>query len=127
MASKQTKLRAIDLFAGIGGIRLGFKMAFRRSPLGVSFGNEPEDEIEFVYANEIDKFACETYAANYGDNPYGDLTKVTPEDLPDSGSALILRVVENGRLHTEGTLNIPKGLAVVDIQLVGDLPLGRRL
>ena len=46
--------RAIDLFAGIGGIRMGFDLAF---------GNE----IETVYACEFDENACKTYRANFND------------------------------------------------------------
>ena len=62
--------RAIDLFAGIGGIRLGFIQAFN-------------DEMEFVFSNEIDPYCCQTYEANYGENPIGDITKINPEDIPD--------------------------------------------
>lgn len=62
--------RAIDLFAGIGGIRLGFQQAF-------------EDKIKFVFSNEIDDDACKTYEANFGENPKGDITKVNPDDIPD--------------------------------------------
>ena len=47
--------RAIDLFAGIGGIRLGFEQVFK-------------DKIKFVYANEIDPYACKTYQENFGEN-----------------------------------------------------------
>ena len=46
-------LKSIDLFAGIGGIRLGFEQAF---------GNE----IETVFVSEIDAKAQETYEANFG-------------------------------------------------------------
>jgi DNA (cytosine-5)-methyltransferase 1 len=46
--------RAIDLFAGIGGIRLGFQNAF-------------EDRIKFVYSNDNDPACCETYQANFGE------------------------------------------------------------
>lgn len=61
--------RAIDLFAGIGGIRLGFEQAF---------GNK----IEFVFSSEIDKYAQQTYAANFGDLPSGDITKIDEKDIP---------------------------------------------
>jgi len=45
--------RAIDLFAGIGGIRLGFQNAFK-------------DRIKFVYSNDNDPACCKTYEANFG-------------------------------------------------------------
>jgi len=63
-------LRAIDLFAGIGGIRLGFQQIF---------GNN----IKFVFSNEIDKYCCETYIKNFGVNPYGDIRKVNIEKIPN--------------------------------------------
>lgn len=63
------KYRAIDLFAGIGGIRLGFQQAFK-------------EDIEFVFSSEIDKYACQTYSANFGDVPYGDITKIHESDIP---------------------------------------------
>ncbi len=62
--------KAIDLFAGIGGIRLGFQMAF-------------QDEIEFVYTNEINEHCCKTYEANFDENPQGDIRKLNiKKDLP---------------------------------------------
>ena len=64
------KYRAIDLFAGIGGLRLGFQRAF---------GNE----IEFVFASEINQFACDTYEANFGERPDGDITEIPPKSVPD--------------------------------------------
>lgn len=56
----------IDLFAGIGGIRMGFEDA----------GGE------CVFTSEWDKFAQETYQANFGELPYGDITKIEPEEIP---------------------------------------------
>lgn len=66
----QTQYRAIDLFAGIGGIRLGFQKAL---------GNQ----IKFVFASEIDKYARMTYESNFGDIPHGDITKIEPQDIPE--------------------------------------------
>src|SRR3989304_5339283 len=48
MAKKKPK--AIDLFAGIGGIRIGFESA----------------GFEIVYSNDFDKKAAETYRQNFG-------------------------------------------------------------
>lgn len=63
--------KSIDLFAGIGGIRLGFDQAF---------GND----IETVFVSEWDKKAQETYIANFGEKPkiFGDITKINEIDIP---------------------------------------------
>lgn len=61
------KFTFIDLFAGIGGIRLGFE----------HFGGE------CVFSSEWDKSAQDTYEANFGERPTGDITKINPESIPD--------------------------------------------
>jgi len=61
---------AIDLFAGIGGIRQGFEQIFN-------------NKIHFVFASEIDKFAQQTYESNYGHLPSGDITKIHPNEIPN--------------------------------------------
>lgn len=67
---KKAKYRAIDLFAGIGGLRLGFKESFK-------------SEIEFVFSSEIYERAIQVYEENFGENPKGDITKILPEEIPD--------------------------------------------
>lgn len=63
-------IKIIDLFAGIGGIRLGFQRAF--------------EEIDCVFTSEIDKYAIKTYAENFGkENIYGDITKILEQDIPN--------------------------------------------
>ena len=57
----------IDLFAGIGGIRLGFE----------SVGGK------CVFSSEFDEDACKTYEANFGEHPSGDITKIDAKDIPD--------------------------------------------
>ncbi len=57
----------IDLFAGIGGIRLGFE----------SVGGH------CVFSSEFDEAACKTYEANFGEHPSGDITKIDAKDIPD--------------------------------------------
>lgn len=57
----------IDLFAGIGGIRLGFE----------SVGGH------CVFSSEFDENACKTYEANFGEHPSGDITKIDAKDIPD--------------------------------------------
>ena len=64
------KFRLIDLYAGIGGIRLGFDQALGNSA-------------RFVFSNEINKNCCATYEANFGENPSGDITKISSSDIPD--------------------------------------------
>lgn len=65
------KMKAIDLFAGIGGIRLGFDKAFG-------------DEIETVFVSEWDEHAQKTYRANFQDNfeIEGDITKIDEKSIP---------------------------------------------
>lgn len=57
----------IDLFAGIGGIRIAFER------LGG----------ECVFSSEIDKYCAETYEANFNEVPEGDITKIDSKDIPD--------------------------------------------
>lgn len=64
-------IRFIDLFAGTGGIRLGFEQAC----------NELDIKHKCVYSSEIDKNAVKSYELNFGENPLSDIREV--EDLPD--------------------------------------------
>lgn len=61
------KFKMIDLFAGIGGIRLPFQ----------ELGGK------CVFTSEWDKFAQKTYRINYGEQPEGDITKVSSSSIPD--------------------------------------------
>lgn len=63
--------KAIDLFAGIGGIRMGFDRAFGRS-------------IETVFVSEWDEYAQKTYSANFDDSfeIAGDITKISEREIP---------------------------------------------
>ena len=64
-------LKSIDLFAGIGGIRMGFDNAFT-------------DNIKTVFVSEWDKFAQQTYSANFTDgiSINGDITQIDEKDIP---------------------------------------------
>lgn len=62
-----TSLRFIDLFAGIGGIRIAFERA----------------GAECVFSSEWDKMAQKTYFENFGDMPAGDITKISSDEIPD--------------------------------------------
>jgi len=57
----------IDLFAGIGGTRLAFEKAGGKC----------------VFSSEWNKFSQETYAANFGEIPDGDITGISEEAIPD--------------------------------------------
>lgn len=59
----------IDLFAGIGGIRLGFESIGGRC----------------VFTSEWNKFSEKTYKANFGETEMfaGDITQVQENDIPD--------------------------------------------
>lgn len=56
----------IDLFAGVGGIRLPFQ----------------EMGGKCVFTSEWDKFSKKTYAANYGEYPNGDITQIRADEIP---------------------------------------------
>lgn len=63
----KAKFTFIDLFAGIGGTRLGFESA----------GGE------CIFTSEWDAHAQRTYQANFGDRPHGDITKISSDEIPD--------------------------------------------
>jgi DNA (cytosine-5)-methyltransferase 1 len=60
------KFKFIDLFAGIGGIRIPFE----------ELGGE------CVFSSEWDKFSQQTYEANFGEIPDGDITEIDAKDIP---------------------------------------------
>lgn len=62
----ERKFTFIDLFAGIGGMRLGFERAG-----GLC-----------VFSSEYDKSAQTTYQRNHGEVPFGDITKIAEKDIP---------------------------------------------
>lgn len=67
-------IRYIDLFAGIGGIRLGVSNSLIKHDL----------DCRCVLSSEIDEKACETYQMNFGASPSGDVRSITdiePFDL----------------------------------------------
>ncbi len=66
-----TMIRSIDLFAGIGGIRLGFERSFK-------------NDIKTVFVSEWDEYAQKTYKDNFKDKfeIAGDITKIKEEDIP---------------------------------------------
>lgn len=66
-STKSDKFTFIDLFAGIGGMRIAFESAGGKC----------------VYSNEWNKFSQKTYFDNFGDMPDGDITKVDAKTIPD--------------------------------------------
>lgn len=64
---KESTFTFIDLFAGIGGMRIGFQKAGGHC----------------VFSSEFDKNAQATYYENHGDFPFGDITKIPVEDIPE--------------------------------------------
>jgi len=60
-------MRFIDLFAGVGGFRLGMESAGH----------------ECVWSCEIDKYCKQVYKEHFGDEPYGDISAINPADIPD--------------------------------------------
>jgi len=67
LSDRWDSFRFIDLFAGVGGIRIGFESVAGRC----------------VFSSEWDKQACETYKTNFGEMPHGDITKVATSEIPD--------------------------------------------
>lgn len=61
------RYKIVDLFAGIGGLRLGFE----------------EFNCETVFSSEWDKYAQDMYEVNFGDRPFGDINDISPHDIPN--------------------------------------------
>lgn len=66
-APKESRFTFIDLFAGVGGMRIGFQKAGGTC----------------VFSSEFEKNAQATYAENHGDYPFGDITKISVADIPE--------------------------------------------
>lgn len=67
------KLKFIDLFCGIGGFRVAFEEACEENDI----------QADCVFSSDIDKYAQESYEANFGEKPFGDITKINEKDIPD--------------------------------------------
>ena len=65
--TRNTYFRFVDLFCGIGGLRIGFERAGGKC----------------VYSSEWNNLACKTYQENFGDIPAGDITKIPSSSIPD--------------------------------------------
>jgi DNA (cytosine-5)-methyltransferase 1 len=73
MYSKKNPLRYIDLFCGIGGFRYAIQGASHNRKV----------PIECVFSSDIDEKCQEVYRTNFGETPYGDITKIHEKDIPD--------------------------------------------
>ncbi len=67
ISTEKKALTFIDLFAGIGGMRLAFEKA----------------GCKCVFSSEWDRFAQQTYEANFGEKPKGDIRKIPSSEIPD--------------------------------------------
>jgi DNA (cytosine-5)-methyltransferase 1 len=67
MGRKPDHLTFIDLFAGIGGTRIAFERA----------------GCKCVFSSEWDKFAQQTYEANFGEKPKGNIREIPSKEIPD--------------------------------------------
>lgn len=63
----ETKFTFVDLFAGIGGMRIAFQ----------NLGGK------CVFSSEIEEQAKKTYTVNFGEVPEGDITKISANEIPD--------------------------------------------
>ena len=66
-------IRFIDLFAGMGGFRLGFEQAAQQ--LGI--------KAQCLFSSEIKPHAIKVYQENFNDYVHGDITKIQATDIPD--------------------------------------------
>lgn len=65
--SFNASFRFIDLFAGIGGVRLGFQ----------------QNGGACVFSSEYDKATQNTYKVNHGEYPFGDITRISEDEIPE--------------------------------------------
>ena len=61
------KYKFIDLFCGLGGFRIGFE----------------RNGYDCVFSSDFDKNIQLTYKENFGEEPFGDITKIDPKKMPD--------------------------------------------
>ncbi|MDJ0846469.1 DNA (cytosine-5-)-methyltransferase [Crocosphaera sp.] len=64
---KKKTIKILDLFAGIGGMRIGFSHPYSQC----------------VFSSEWDKYAQKTYQSNFGETPFGDINQIHPQAIPN--------------------------------------------
>lgn len=101
--TKRKSIKFIDLFAGLGGTRIGLELAL----------NEAGLTGECVFTSEIKSHAIEAYKHNFrGEDVAGDITKIDAKDIPDFDILLAgfpcqpfsSAGVRRGFMDTRGTL-----------------------
>lgn len=70
---KNKEVKFVDLFAGLGGIRIGFEQALEKAGL---VG-------KCVFTSEIKPHAKSVYEANFSEQTHGDITAISPNHIPD--------------------------------------------
>lgn len=74
MKKQKKVVTCIDLFAGLGGIRLGFAKGMEKNGI----------DVNCVFTSELKPYAIKAYQGYFGNEKiYGDITKVKTEDIPD--------------------------------------------
>lgn len=94
------KIRVSSLFSGIGGFETGIFQALGK------------ENVDVVFASEIDKYATASYNTIYGHQPKGDITKINETDVPAHDilvggfpcQAFSIAGKRNGFEDTRGTL-----------------------
>lgn len=66
-------IKFIDLFSGIGGFRVAAEQILAKYDVPAAC----------VFSSDIDPYAREAYAANFGQMPHGDITQIDEHDVPD--------------------------------------------
>jgi len=107
-------IRFIDLFAGIGGLRLAFE----------------KQGCKCVFSSEIDSFAKKTYKYVFKEEPFGDITKIEANNIPyhdiltagfpcqPFSLAGVSKYISLG--HSHGFLHKTKGTLFFDIARILD-------
>ena len=74
MRKQKKVVTCIDLFAGLGGIRLGFVEGMKKNGI----------DVNCVFTSELKPYAIKAYQGYFGNEEiHGDITKVKTEDIPD--------------------------------------------
>ena len=90
--------RFIDLFAGIGGMRIALERLGGRC----------------VYSSEWNKFSAQTYETNFGDPPAGDIREVDASEVPDHDlltAGFPCQPFSIAGVSKKRSLNMPDGFA----------------